>query len=515
MAVHTGNDGPPIHEQARSVMSEDPSGYPLDALPACLRNAVTAVYLDLKAPVPLVANAALAALSLACQGHNKVASPSGGTGSVSLYFLTVAESGERKTTVEKMFTRCITDFESEHMAAAEKASKAYECDLELWKQTKKRLQTQLAKSQANGTPDLEIVERLKAHLSKFPSRPRRPRFIYADATPGALLQGLHEDLPSAGLFSSEGAIILDGAAVRNVPALNQLWDAASSIRVDRVRSESYSLVDARLTMSIMIQPDLLRRFLGRKNGEARASGLLARMLIAYPSTTQGYRFLNDDPKHYYPSLRIFNEKIKTMLEKYYFDESKGQNTAATVKFSVQAAREWREFYNRLESQLKPDGYLSDVRDHASKIAENMARMAALFHLIEGYGTEISYDSVIRAAKICNWHLMEFKRLFGDKQEISEEFHNAKILEQWFLADQSRKICWIPKSSILQYGPNKIRNKNALQNALDILSGQGKIFYTEKNKTNYIWFVPNGDFKLSPIINFNPQMTGPVRCSRLQ
>lgn len=76
---------------------------------------------------------------------------------------------------------------------------------------------------------------------------------------------------------------------------------------------------------------------------------------------------------------------------------------------------------------------------ASKIAENMARMAALFHLIEGYGTEIGYDSAIRAAKICNWHLMEFKRLFGDKQEISEEFHNAKILNNGFCRS-SRKIC---------------------------------------------------------------------------
>ena len=484
-------------------MKEDPSKYPLDALPACLRNAVTAVYLDLKAPVPLVANAALAALSLACQGHNKVASPSGGTGSVSLYFLTVAESGERKTSVEKMFTRCITDFESQHMVAAEKACQTYKCDLELWKQTKKRLQTQLVKSQANGTPDLEIDERLKAHLSKFPSRPKRPRFIYADATPGALLQGLHEDLPSAGLFSSEGAIILDGAAVRNVPALNQLWDAASSIRVDRVRSESYSLVDARLTMSIMIQPDLLRRFLGRKNGEARASGLLARMLIAYPSTTQGYRFLNDDPKHYYPSLRIFNEKIKMMLEKYYFDESKGQNTPATVKFSVQAAREWCEFYNGLESQLKPNGYLSDVRDHASKIAENMVRMAALFHLIEGYGTEISHDSVSRAASICNWHLMEFKRLFGDKQEISEEFRNAQILEQWLQSNSSHICRWIPKSWILQYGPNKIRNKNALQNALNILSSQGKISFSVQNRTSFIYFQSISNASTSPQINYNP------------
>lgn len=487
MAVHTGReDEPPMHEQVAHVMSADPSQYPLDALPECLRHAVTEVCMHLKAPVPMVASAALASLSLACQGQNKVRIPSGTTGSVGLYFLTVAESGERKTSVEKLFTQGITDFESRHMASVERKTLEYEGQLQTWKLTKQILQKQLAKSCAIGTPDEEIAKRLEALASQCPSRPRRPQLIYNDTTPEALLRGLQQNLPSAALFSSEGSSILNGAAARNMPALNALWDAAPMIRVDRVKSDSFSLTNARLTMSIMIQPDLLRQFLARKDGQARSSGLLARMLVAYPPSTQGTRFLNHSTSTYYlPMLRNFHLRITQLLEAYYPPDGKVQSSPCVLDFSPGAADTWRNLYNTVESEVAANKYLSDIRDHAAKIAENLARIAALFHLVDHRDTQIWKDSVDRAAKISNWYLLEFKRLFGENSEMSIEHENAVKLENWLqeFFNKNNQQTYIPKSFIYTNGPNPLRNKRSLENALAILVRAGKIhlaFYGTKH-----------------------------------
>jgi hypothetical protein len=53
-----------------------------------------------------------------------------------------------------------------------------------------------------------------------------------------------------------------------------------------------------------------------------------------------------------------------------------------LEFQADAAEEWRYFCNRVETQLVSGGYLSDIPDFASKIAENVVRIAGVFHAIE-------------------------------------------------------------------------------------------------------------------------------------
>jgi putative DNA primase/helicase len=70
----------------------EPEPYPLDALPDTIRAAVEEVAGFVKAPIPLVASSALAALSLACQAH--IRREAGGKlhGPVGLFLLTIADS---------------------------------------------------------------------------------------------------------------------------------------------------------------------------------------------------------------------------------------------------------------------------------------------------------------------------------------------------------------------------------------------------------------------------------------
>lgn len=78
--------------------------YPLDALPEPMRAAVLEYAAFGKQPMALIATSALSALSLAAQHLADVARGSELTGPTSLNTLTVAISGERKTSADRALT---------------------------------------------------------------------------------------------------------------------------------------------------------------------------------------------------------------------------------------------------------------------------------------------------------------------------------------------------------------------------------------------------------------------------
>ena len=92
-------------------MNRFPMPFPIHALPPILRAAVEEAGIVTQAPPALIASCALASASLAVQAkydvkrHDDLVSP------CSLYFMTFAESGERKTTVDKLFMVPFEQFE--------------------------------------------------------------------------------------------------------------------------------------------------------------------------------------------------------------------------------------------------------------------------------------------------------------------------------------------------------------------------------------------------------------------
>ena len=61
----------------------------------------------------MIASSALATASLACQGLADVGRDSQNIGPISLSLLTIAESGERKSSLDKAFSKALRDWERE------------------------------------------------------------------------------------------------------------------------------------------------------------------------------------------------------------------------------------------------------------------------------------------------------------------------------------------------------------------------------------------------------------------
>ena len=86
--------------------------YPFNALPNTLQQVVNAYQCYGQQPLSLVACGALANLSLACQTLANVARDSYLVSPVSLYFLVIASSGERKSAADNVFSKAIRQWEA-------------------------------------------------------------------------------------------------------------------------------------------------------------------------------------------------------------------------------------------------------------------------------------------------------------------------------------------------------------------------------------------------------------------
>ncbi|MDA8154571.1 MAG: DUF3987 domain-containing protein, partial [Acidithiobacillus sp.] len=106
--------------------------YPLDALPDPIKTTVQEVQGFIQAPTALVASSVLSALSAAAQGLANVQRDRGLSGPCSLYFLSIAESGERKSAVDTAVLEGIRAYEAEEEESAKGLRKIHAAKFRSW-----------------------------------------------------------------------------------------------------------------------------------------------------------------------------------------------------------------------------------------------------------------------------------------------------------------------------------------------------------------------------------------------
>jgi putative DNA primase/helicase len=460
-----GNGWPDPHPLAAKV---EPEPYPLDALPDTILAAVEEVAGFVKAPAALVASSALAALSLACQAHIDAKRAEKLHGPVGLFLLTIADSGERKSTCDGFFTSAIRQYQEEQAEAMKPAIKKHEAEIAAWEAERDGILSAVKDAGKKGKPTDKLRGDLAQLQQEKPEPPRVPRLILGDETPENLAWGLAKQWPSAGVLSSEAGVVFGShgmgkdSAMRNLALLNVLWDGGTH-SIGRRTSESFTVRGARLTMGLMVQETTLREYFSKSGGLARGTGFLARFLVAWPESTQGQRPFTEPPANW-PHLAAFHRRIAAILNQPAPIDEDGTLTPAMLSLAPDAKAAWVEYHDAIESELASGGELYDVRDVASKSADNAARLAALFQQFEhGMGGAIGLDSFERASRITAWHLSEARRFFGELA-LPAELADAARLDSWLIEYCKReRTHLVGKSVALQYGP--LRKKDSLDAAI--------------------------------------------------
>lgn len=448
-----------------------PEAYPIDALPDVIRSAVEEVGAFVKAPIALVASSALGSLSLACQAYVDVKRAEKLHGPSGLFFLIVADSGERKSTCDGFFTSPIRQYQADQAEAMKPEIDKYHAQIAAWEAEREGLLSAIKESSKRSKP----TDKLRAELIELEhdklEPPRVPRLLYADTTPEALAYGLAKQWPSAGIMSSEAGVVLGShgmgrdSIMKNLGMLNQLWDG-SSLDIDRRTSESFTVRGARLTICLQIQEATLRAFFDKSGTLARGTGFFARFLVAWPESTQGARPFTEAPANW-PKLAEFHKQITAILNTPAPIDEFGALSPTMLGLDSNAKAAWVKYHDSIESELCTSGELHDVRDVASKSADNAARLAALFQWFSNPGSqEIGLHAFENASRIAAWHLHEARRFFGELA-LPAELANAAKLDGWLIGYcQSERTHLVGKSTSLQYSP--LRKKESLEAAIQEL-----------------------------------------------
>ncbi|MDP2830382.1 MAG: DUF3987 domain-containing protein [Sulfuricellaceae bacterium] len=433
----------------------EPEPYPIDALPYAIRAAVEEVTGFVKAPLPLMASSALAALSLAIQAHADVQRAEKLHGPVGLFLLTIADSGERKSTADGFFTKPIRDYEEAQAEAAKPILKDYKAAIEAWGAKCGGIKEAIRQLAKTNKPTAGMESALRDLEHDKPEAPRIPRLLYADATPEALAYGLAKQWPSGGVVSAEAGIVFGShgmgkdSVMRNLGLLNQLWDG-TSLTIDRRSTESFTVRGARLTVALQVQEPTLREFFAKSGALARGTGFLARFLVAWPASTQGMRPFTEAPANW-PALAAFHRRIAAILDQPAPIDEDGALTPPMLPLTPEAKAAWVAYHNAIESELSSGGELYDVRDVASKSADNAARLAALFQIFEGAGGAIGADAFEGASRIAAWHLNEARRFFGELA-LPAELADAARLDSWLIEHcRQGRTHFVGKNHVRQHG----------------------------------------------------------------
>ena len=481
--------------QPLSATRGEAEAYPLDALPPVIRAAVDEVHGFVKCPVVLVASSALASLSLAVQPHVDVQRAKKLTGPVSLFLLTIADSGERKSTCDGHFTEALREYEAQQAELAKPKVKDYEARKTAWDARQAGVKDKIRSCAKAGKPIGELELKLRSLADEKPVSPKVPKPLRGDDTPESLAWALSKEWPSAGVLSNEAGIVLGAhgmgkdSVMRNLALLNILWDGGV-LSVGRRTSDSFTVRGARLTMALQVQELTLRTFFDRSGGLARGTGFLARFLVAWPESTQGSRMFADPPESW-PAVAAFNRRIAEVLNQPTPIGDDGALNPHLLTLAPQTKRAWVTFHDAIECELRSSGELHDVRDVASKAADNAARMAALFHVFEhGTSGAVEPDAFEASSRIVAWHLNEARRFFGE-MALPEELAGAARLDFWILAYCRRhRTSIVPRREIQRHvTPVSLREKVRLDAALQELVEAERVALVKDGKRRSIHVNP--------------------------
>lgn len=463
-----------------------PFAYPRGSFHLIVQEAVQEVGRHVQAPDALVAMSFLAVMSATCQGLIDVRLPIGQVRPVSLNLFAVAESGERKTAVDNQVAKPLHERVVKRQRAYNDAKVEYEYQMELWKDTHRALMKKRSMLADKGQSTEQITHRLLEHRRSKPLPPRMRQIIRIDLTKRSFVDALHGDGESIALMSSEGGVLLDSEAMRQLALLNCTWDGLA-LSLDRANDDHVLAQNPRVTISIMAQPSVFQNHMARRGAQARGTGMLARCLVGWPLTTQG----NRDIARYEPTwdkLGRFHARAEQLLDEYDQHLVTGKIERSVVVFSEDAKHRWFDLAEETERRTHPQGDLHDIKDFASKSCEIVARIAAVMHYFTGQEGAITVDTLERAIAIVHWHTGEFLRLFSVNSDIAQLFRDADLLKRWLFDHVvKREADHIRHNDLLRLGPVSLRTKRRLESALGLLIQHGCAWiFIDKSRTRWVY-----------------------------
>ena len=439
--------------------------YPVEALGPILGPAAQAIAEIVQVPLSLAGNSVLAAAALAAQTHANVQTK-GGDMPLSLYLLTIAESGARKSTADRIAMAPAKDHQRALELRYRDEIAAFKVEQEAHKLVEKN-----ARATAGESPDVLRTELLK--VSKFaPREPRRAFVIMRDPTIEGIARALRDGQYSQGLFNDEGGTVIGGyslsadSRMRTLAGLNDLWGGAPLNRVRSTDNENSTLHGRRISLHLMAQPGVAGTLFAEPI--FRDTGFLARCLIAAPESLAGTR-LHSGESEFDPFADPRLARYRTALAALYgmepiTDDDIGGLLPRRLRWGDSASLILDEA-TRVELAQREGGEYFNERPFAAKAAEHACRIAGVLTLVSNPMLHVvPVDAMAGAITLVRFYLSEQLRLSA-ASSADVSLGHARLVLEWI---RTKGLTEFSKRDVMWKGPHAIREATQATVALDRL-----------------------------------------------
>lgn len=448
------------------------SDYPTDALGQILGEAARAIVAMVQCPSELAAQSVLAAASLAAQGHADVMHPMGKAIPISLMLVTVAESGERKSTADALALEGIEE-------AARDAEHCYKIAYSSWRNACDANDAARVAAKKKGK-DRDAIRVALDAIGADPPAPLHPRRVVSDPNYEGLLRHWQTAHGSLGWFNNEAGQSVGGTALHDDnklkfgAGLSKLWDGQA---IDRVRAGDgvHVLRGRRLTTHLMLQPGVAHLLLA--DPLLRAQGLFSRTLICEPASTIGQRPFRAPLEADRAKLARYHARIRELTEmECAHADAANELTPPALELSAEALTVWTKFHDAVEATLAIGGTMEGLRGFGAKLAENVLRLAGVMAVIErADATDEAH--MRRAVKLGDYYARE--AVSGvERAAIGTDMAHAERCRVWLTERWSSQDVTLPE--FIQSAPRP-RSKSKAETMIAILVEHG-------------WLTPQSDGK---------------------
>jgi hypothetical protein len=432
--------------------------YPVAAL-GPLREPAEAIAAATEAPVAMCAASVLASAALAAQGHRD-AETLNGTAPASLFLLTVAESGERKSTADRLAMRGVRDFEADLRTD-------YDTERDLWRDAHEVYKATRAKIVGDKKADAAAKRADLQALGPKPPAPIKPHIVASAPTIEGIVKHLPELRASLGIMTEEGGALIGGHSMKaenrlaTCASFSAMWDGQP---LDRWRAgdgvEAYT--GRRFSAHILVQPVAAEALLS--DPMANGQGLLARFLTCRPASRIGTRLRMERDAQAEAGIAAFAARIRSLLSRDLprADGKRNELAPPVLPMSQEARDVLTAFAREVERAQAPGGPFEDARAFASKTAEHAARLAAVLTIYaDPDAPEVAGETMAGAVEVATFYANEAARL-ADAAIVPPEVADAERMRLWLLGSWGE--LFISARAAAQRGPFKVtdRTRKALR-----------------------------------------------------
>jgi hypothetical protein len=443
-----------------------PFEFPIKDLPDLLKQAAIGLHDKIQAPIAICVQSILASANLAVQGHANSMLPFGQERPVSCFFLSVAESGERKSSCDNEAMKAVKAFEEE-------LRQKHDLEYQSWKNAHDAFENQRKVILKQNKGNASAVKNELDKLGKEPEPPLTPLLVCPEATFEGLCKLMVNGQPSMGVFSSEGGQFIGGHGmkeenkIRTAAALSEVWDGNA---IKRVRSVDGTTIlnGRRICLHLMAQPRIASTFLS--DAVLKDQGLLSRMLVASPVSTAGTRLKHNVKDESFLALEKFTSAISDILAiplptKHGF---KNELQPRVISFESDTAELFYSFSDHIEERMGAGKDLESIKGLANKLPEHATRIAATLALMENiYTAKLELKHLMQGINIALYYANEALRIF-DEGMTDPNILLAEKLLYWLHNTWDGEYVSLP--DIYQLCSNAINTKGKAKQMVSILEG---------------------------------------------